>query len=109
MNGYWQLFLDDERYPPDPIKWKDEWKIARNVDDAMWYIKTYGIPGYMSLDHDLGSRKMNGMDFCKTLWNYIMDNDIRIPSGFRYYVHSQNPVGAENMNSYMKKALEVLE
>lgn len=91
----YNLFLDDERYPVD----KND-LIARNVDDAMWYIRTRGLPIFMSLDHDLGYGKMTGMDFVKILCAYIQDNDLDI-SNTTYYIHSQNPVGAKNMQTYL--------
>lgn len=104
----WRLFLDDERFPP--IGWDDhQWKLARNVDDAMWYIKNFGMPRDMSLDHDLGYGKLTGMDFCKIFVGYIMDNDVKLPQDFSYYVHSQNPVGRDNMNAYLTQALKELD
>ena len=99
----WSLFLDDERYPPNDTL-EANWKIARSADDAMYYIRTYGLPIYMSLDHDMGFMNMTGMDFCKVLCKYLMDNDRSVPE---YYVHSQNPVGAENMRKYLAKYSEL--
>lgn len=99
----WSLFLDDERYPA-PIKpgWdKFNWKLARNVDDAMWYIRTYGLPDFMSLDHDLGVGKLSGMDFVKTFCGYLLAQGTTWPDDLGVYVHSQNPVGSENMRSYI--------
>lgn len=85
----WKLFLDDERYPVD-----NRWVIARNVDDAIWYITNYGMPSFISFDHDLGPFKQSGMD-----------NDVNIDN-FEFYVHSQNPVGAENIRSLLNKLKE---
>jgi hypothetical protein len=96
----WKLFLDDERYPVD-----NTWVIARNVDDAIWYITNYGMPSFISFDHDLGPFKQSGMDLAKWLVGYIMDNDVNIDN-FEFYVHSQNPVGAENIRSLLNKLKE---
>ena len=96
----WKLFLDDERYPVD-----NRWVIARNVDDAIWYITNYGMPSFISFDHDLGPFKQSGMDLAKWLVGYIMDNDVNIDN-FEFYVHSQNPVGAENIRSLINKLKE---
>ncbi len=96
----WKLFLDDERYPVD-----NTWVIARNVDDAIWYVTNYGMPSFISFDHDLGPFKQSGMDLAKWLVGYIMDNDVNIDN-FEFYVHSQNPVGAENIRSLMNKLKE---
>ena len=98
----WQLWLDDDRYPglvTIAAGWN--WKLARNVDDAMWMIRTYGLPNFMSLDHDLGPDRMTGMDFCKQFTSYLMDNSINWPKDLGVYIHSQNPVGAKNMQSYL--------
>lgn len=95
----YKLYLDDERFPPidDPA-----WRIARNYFDAVFYVRNYGIPIMISFDHDLGSiTNPTGMDFCKWFCNHIMDNDIKKPEGFSFYVHSMNPVGAKNIQSYM--------
>ncbi len=93
----WLLFLDDERYPSQDFV-ETNWRIARSVDDAIYYVKTYGLPKSMSLDHDLGSMKLNGKDFCNWIVNYCLDHNQQIPL---YYVHSQNSVGAENMRKYL--------
>lgn len=105
MINDWDLFLDDERYPPAARIWECNWKIARNVDDAMWFIKTYGVPRYMTLDHDLGYKKLSGMDFVKMFCDYVMDQEIQL-ADFEWYVHSQNPVGAENMKTYLETFMD---
>lgn len=97
--GYhYKLYLDDERFPPadDP-----SWKIARNYFDAVFYVRNYGIPEVISFDHDLGNFNETGMEFAKWFCNYILDNEIQKPGDFQYYVHSMNPVGAKNIQSYM--------
>ena len=97
----WKLFLDDERYPLD-----NTWHIARNFNDAVWYVNTMGIPYEIAFDHDLGSpQNMTGYDFAKWLCIYIEDHELDIPKNFVYTVHSQNPVGAENIKRYMKSFL----
>ena len=107
----WFLWLDDERYPPECLshptpRIAPEWRIARNVADAKWMVERLGIPIYMSLDHDLGDRKFTGMDFVRWLCDHIMENNIRVPEGFSYRIHSMNPVGAENMERYLKNFFE---
>lgn len=93
----WQLYLDDVRFPPkdDP-----DFRLARSVDDAMWMIRSYGLPYSMSLDHDLGNDRMSGMDFIKQFCGYLMDSNQQIPADFWLIIHSANPVGAANMQSY---------
>lgn len=93
--------MDDERYPIS-----NDWVIARNFDDAVWYVQNYGLPYFISFDHDLGAPvNRTGMDFCKWFCDFIMDNDLDLPIGFSYTVHSMNPIGAENIRSYMDNFL----
>jgi hypothetical protein len=94
----WKLFLDDERYPVD-----NTWHIARNFYDAVWYVTNYGLPYQISFDHDLGSpQNMTGYDFAKWLCAYIEDYELDFPEDFEYHIHSQNPVGAENIRAFME-------
>lgn len=96
---YWNLFLDDERFPIG-----NEWVIARSFDDAVWCVTAYGLPGKISFDHDLGPGK-TGYDFAKWLCEYIMDTDADIQN-FQFTIHSQNPVGAVNIQSYMENFIK---
>ena len=117
----YKLYLDDLRYPdlhPD-------WRIARNYHDAVWMVTNYGLPYYISFDHDLADvhynldsdygplddfvdgtprgnapREFTGYDFAKWLCQWVMDNDVCL-NDFDYGVHSANPVGAENIRCYM--------
>ena len=95
----WSLFLDDERYPSDKDPLKD-WMIARTVEQAQFLIRDWGMPYRMSLDHDLGNGIPTGYDFIKWLVEQDMDDVIDIDTIIYFYVHSQNPVGAENIRSY---------
>lgn len=112
----WILFLDDIRFPVDAklAFSKDELVIiARSMDDAVWYIRRHGIPYQIHFDHDLsdvhyiiGDGEKTGYTFAKWLCDYIMDNDLCLPAGFKFFVHSQNPVGAENIRCYMNNFLQ---
>lgn len=86
------LFLDDERDPPRSC----DWIIARTFDEATQLVRVLGPPDMMSLDHDLGEGK-SGYDFAKWLIDYLIEEDLE--ADFDYYVHSQNPVGRNNINS----------
>ena len=107
----WILFLDDIRFPVDAnlAFGKDELVIiARSMDDAVWYIRRHGIPCQIHFDHDLadehyiiGDGEKTGFAFAKWLCDYIMDNELDLPVGFAYNVHSSNPAGAENIRSLM--------
>lgn len=113
----YKLFLDDIRFPPGnayPAE-PNEWIIARNMDDAAWYIKYHGIPYFISFDHDLADEhyglydsaevskaEKTGYDFAKWFCKYVIDNEIALPDNFDYYVHSMNPVGKANIEQYMR-------
>lgn len=100
------LFLDDERNPGyvKDFNWPEEFRnnpsrilIARSTEEALEIMKEYEI-SYLSLDHDLGGNDTS-MRFLKILTEDIWDG-ISEPPG--YYVHSANPVGRDNLISFME-------
>jgi hypothetical protein len=109
----YRLFIDDERDPGD-VKWGSsqdqelyrdaDWFIARNWLEVLVYVLSLGFPSTISFDHDLGDGKMNGFEIAKKLSEIIMDG-VKLPPDFQFLVHSKNPVGAENINYYMKNFL----
>jgi hypothetical protein len=114
MSAY-TLFLDDIRFPEQvrynygPYK---HIRIARNYEDAVWMVQQYGLPTFISFDHDLadvhyiiGDGEKTGYTFAKWFCDYVMDNRLEMPRGFGYHVHSMNPVGAENIRNYMTRFL----
>ena len=104
----WQLFLDDDRWPPgEPTDWASwEWVVARNVDDAIWYVEHYGMPYHIAFDHDLGAKKMTGMDFAVWLSEEVLSSRKTFPTDFSYSIHSLNPVGRVNIKNRMEWLLE---
>lgn len=101
----YSLFLDDERWPPQKNQ-KGEWVICRTLDDVKSVIAERGFPNFISFDHDLGDDQPTGMDVTKWLVDYDMDNDA-IPEDFEFYVHSQNPIGKRNIESYLNGYLRI--
>lgn len=98
----YDLFLDDERFPVLPR----QWIIVRSFAEACDYVLAHGCPAFMSLDHDLGEEK-TGYDFVKWFCEMHIQKKICIPFDFRYYVHSQNPIGKKNIESYLESFLRV--
>lgn len=95
----YSLFLDDERFPPRDNR---VWIVSRNVREAKAVIEALGWPVHISFDHDLGEGELTGKDFA----NWIIEQDIDfnvLSNDFTFYVHSQNPVGAENIRSLMEQ------
>ena len=66
---------------------------AKNYVDFVNYVMENGLPDDISFDHDLGAGK-SGHECAKFLCEYCNDNNLQIP---KYYVHSANPVGKENI------------
>lgn len=91
----YKLFIDDERFPATP-----DWFVARNSYQAIKALELYGIPQEIAFDHDLGGQDAS-IVFIKHLEDYLIDNGLRLPKGFVYTVHSQNPVGSTNITSKM--------
>ena len=121
-----KLFLDDLRsvdmvYPNPNMS---EWAIVRDFHQFVDYIQKYGLPDYISFDHDLGMehtrfyfqngghesppdpltadfKEKTGYDAAKWLVNYCVENGKKLPT---FYVHSANPIGAKNIRYYLKNA-----
>lgn len=98
----WKLYIDDLRTPEDQT-----FIISRTVDEAKRLIEEMGIPSFISFDHDLGVDNQgdlleSGYDFAKWLVEIDLDGRYRIPKEFEFKVHSMNPVGAKNIQSYLE-------
>jgi hypothetical protein len=128
--GY-KLFLDDVRNPVhcisymhlrigrrNPIYLENDWVICRNYKSFVNTIEEMGLPDFISFDHDLADEhyitvsesgsieyesyiEKTGYECAKWLVNYCLDHKLQIPD---YTVHSDNPVGASNIMSYLKGA-----
>ncbi len=102
------FYLDDLRNPDDEFynycKSNNlEPVILRSSVEAELAVGQFGFPTYISLDHDLGGEDTS-MVFLKWL-NSVFPNNA--PPGYR--IHSANPIGSANMDSYLqswKKSLE---
>ena len=91
----WAMFLDDER-DPSFIGGGDEWVVVRSSAEAISEtVKRGSLPSKMSLDHDLGGDD-TAMRFLR--WATGFDEDWN----FQYSVHSQNPVGRDNLISLLE-------
>ncbi len=101
----WHLFLDDERIPATT---DDHVFIARDYDSAIILVTYHNkCPTYISFDHDLGLDSLTGYDFAKWLVEKDLDEDGKfIPPTFYFDVHSQNPVGKENIEEYLNGYLK---
>jgi hypothetical protein len=119
--GTWYLWLDDERDPrvvlaPDNGEeclgtryaqyvenglLEVDWRWAKSVDHAIRMVEEYGLPNTMALDHDLGwddKRPDERYDAVRFL-RWLFENGYGLPA---WYVHSANPVGRANIESFMR-------
>lgn len=86
------LWLDDLRIPSKEYKWIKDYKEFIN------HIETYGLPDFISFDHDLGEEE-TGYDCAKWLVEYCLNNDKKLPN---FKVHSMNPIGKRNIEYLFK-------
>lgn len=100
----WRLFLDDERFPANDGL---VWEICRNLAEVKQKVSEKGLPTYISFDHDLGDNEPTGYDVVKYLVDLDLDGILFWPENFDYYVHSQNPVGKKNIESYLNNFLKM--
>lgn len=129
----YNLFLDDVRYPKhtfdytkNPIYLNEEWEIVRSYAQFVKFVTENGLPYMVSFDHDLAEAhyhhsmyvgnkvymkyletvsEKTGMDCVKWLVDYCIDNKLEFPL---WYLHTMNPVGRENMHSYITSYLKTV-
>lgn len=90
-NKLLKLYLDDLR--PTPA----DYERVYDYDGFVEFIGLNGLPDFISFDHDLGLGK-TGYDCAKFMVEYCLDNNI---IKINYTVHSQNPVGKENIEGLL--------
>lgn len=104
----YSLFIDDERLPPVDGK---VWRIARNLAEVASTLGAFGPPKFISFDHDLGEKEPTGYEIAKKLVAGDLGEldgtafEGGLPSDFSFFVHSQNPVGAENIRAFLDNYL----
>jgi len=99
-----KLFLDDERYPPE----EEGWLVARGIGDfAVLARANCNSIELISFDHDLGSGPngalKDGFDCAKVLIE-LMDSGCEFNKLEEIRVHSMNPIGAEQISSFLESA-----
>jgi len=116
----YNLFLDDVRIPTH-VTWVEipanqHYTVVRNYQEFVDIITLRGVPQFVSLDHDLADihyghglnndeipydsyEEKTGYDAAKWLVNYCMERGIKHPP---YIVHSMNPIGKKNIESYIE-------
>lgn len=115
------LYLDDVRTPTTDLPGYSSWNTVRNYKEFTQWIIENGVPDFVSFDHDLAPEHMNdyaiqvahqgyqhpnyneyqeqtGLDCAKFLVEYCQANNLKLG---RCAVHSHNPVGANNIHSFI--------
>lgn len=128
------LWLDDLRNPYLDIEGKVpkadlivDWVL--NFEQFVQWIEKHGLPKVISFDHDLADehytpeyfwdnydeskkyqewkskhyKEKTGMDCAKWLVDYCIDSNKPLPE---FYVHSANPVGADNIRGLLTNFLK---
>lgn len=94
----YNLYIDDIRNPPD-----GDWKIVRTSKEAIEFVVENGIPEFISFDHDLGGDDTS-MVFVKKWVDLFPETPFP-----KFRIHSANPIGSENLRSYIKSFNRSLE
>ncbi|CTQ47346.1 cyclic-phosphate processing receiver domain-containing protein [Roseibium aggregatum] len=107
-NSAWRKTMDLPLDPPntDPAVLGD-WKIARSYVEAAALFDEFGLPLFVSFDHDLADGK-DGIAVAHRMIEIDMDSfGGQISRRFRFEVHSGNRVGRDNirglLEGYMKQ------
>ena len=94
-----KIWLDDVR--PAPSGW-----VHIKTLDELKYLLESDMPSpeieAMSFDHDLGEGEPTGYDIIKWLADQCVSRETRKFWPKRIYVHSANPVGAQNIRAFEK-------
>lgn len=94
--GEWKLFIDDERNPVGK-----NWVIARSSQEAIDCIKLFGtFPQEIAFDHDLGGDDTS-IKLINWMTEMLIDKKYSFHEKFTYSIHSQNPIGKNNINCCM--------
>lgn len=96
----YKLFIDDER---DPVT--DDWIVARSSAEAIAIMTEHGMPNEIAFDHDLGGDDTS-IRILGWMVEGLLHDELKIPADFIFSVHSQNPIGAENIRSQMNQIVK---
>lgn len=119
MINKYNLFLDDIRVPSD-VTWVEipidqHYSVVRSYKEFVDLITLRGLPRYICYDHDLADshydhglknneipydsyNEKTGYDCAKWLVDYCFAKKLKHPP---FIVHSLNPIGKKNIESYI--------
>jgi hypothetical protein len=107
-----KLFLDDLRtvdmiYDKSEV---DSFDVVRSYDDFVFYIKSNGVPGFISFDNDLGldaNEEVAPDGYACAKW-LVYESGLDL-SNLEFKVHSANPVAAEQIRGLLTNYIKHLK
>ena len=105
------IFLDDCRKPEQYVNTdKDIVYCASTFDEFVEALNSiynkYNRVDEIWFDHDLGENAGTGYDCAKYLVEFCIEHAMPLPE---YHIQSNNPVGKQNIDSYLKSFLKSLD
>ncbi len=106
----YNLFLDDSRDANRFLHDLRTWVTVRSYREFVETITEFGLPDFVSFDHDLADedcgktnnfKERTGYDCAIWLMQYCMRTSQPLPE---WQVHSMNPVGKANITTVLKMA-----
>ena len=97
-----KLWIDDIRPAPEGYVWKKSVNSClKFIGVALTFVSTWEEPGlFLDIDHDAGEYAVDGGDYVKIL-DALEKANLSMP--ISVHIHSQNPVGVENMRRIIKR------
>lgn len=100
----YRLFLDDLRTVAMvyPTMHEEDFVIVRTVKDFKAVIQQQGLPAYISFDNDLGLDEEGNIapdGYAAAKW-LVYESGLDV-SALAFYVHSANPVAAEQIRGLL--------
>lgn len=119
----YNLFLDDSRQM-ERVTWMamptdNPWRVARNYEQFIGLISLFGLPEFISFDHDLADehyrhgalsrftefdyekvQEKTGLCCAKWLVEYCLDHNKELPL---WQSHTMNPCGQANIDGLLKR------
>ena len=103
-NTAWRRTMDMPLDPPDTSDLGD-WVIARSYAEAESLFLEFGLPDFVSFDHDLADGK-DGISVAHLIVNTDLDSGgVALPECFLFEIHSGNRVGRANINGLLSSYL----
>ena len=103
-----KVYLDDIRVPCYSSNGlnPEEWTLVKTAKEAFDLIMT-GEVTEASFDHDLGSGQPDGYDLMKWIMEAVHKGELKsVP---RFFFHTANPVGRDNMKAVARTIQRLLD